>query len=61
LVISAEEDRVKPPKYSKIIAREIPNSTYVEVRESGHAVILEKPTVINYLLTGFIYSNRIKP
>ncbi|MEM3132143.1 MAG: alpha/beta hydrolase [Sulfolobales archaeon] len=59
LVVSAEEDRVKPPKYSRIIASEIPNSTYVEVRESGHAVILEKPSVINYLLAGFIYSNPI--
>ncbi|MCX8184537.1 MAG: alpha/beta hydrolase [Sulfolobales archaeon] len=59
LVISAEEDRVKPPKYSKIIVREIPKSTYVEIREAGHAVILEKPDVINYLVTGFIYSNPI--
>ncbi|MCS7098972.1 MAG: alpha/beta hydrolase [Sulfolobales archaeon] len=59
LVISAEEDRVKPPKYSKIIAREVPNSTYVEIREAGHAVILEKPDVVNYLMTGFIRSNSI--
>lgn len=59
LVISAEEDRVKPPKYSKIIAREIPNSTYVEIREAGHAVILEKPDIVSYLITGFIRSNPI--
>lgn len=57
LVVSAEEDRVKPPKYSKIIASEIPNSSYVEVKEAGHAVILEKPDVVNYLITGFIRSN----
>jgi len=57
LVVAAEEDRVKPPKYSKIIARSIPNSTYVEVREAGHAVVLEKPGTVNYLLTGFIRSN----
>lgn len=57
LVISAEDDRVKPPKYSKIIASEIPNPSYVEIREAGHAVILEKPDIINYLITGFIRSN----
>lgn len=59
LIIAAEEDRVKPPKYSKIISREIPRSTYVEIREAGHAVILEKPSVVNYLLAGFIHSNPI--
>ena len=59
LVIAAEEDRVKPPRYSKTISREIPRSTYVEIREAGHAVILEKPNVVNYLLAGFIHSNPV--
>ncbi len=59
LVVSAESDRVKPPKYSKIIAREIPRSTHVEIREAGHAVVIEKPDVVNYLLTGFICSHPI--
>ncbi len=59
LVVSAEEDRVKPPKYSKIIASEIPNSVHVEIREAGHAVVIERPEAVNYLLTGFIHSHPI--
>lgn len=57
LVIAAEKDRVKPPKYSEIIAKNIINSTYMVISDAGHAVVIEKPTIINYLLTGFLYSH----
>jgi pimeloyl-ACP methyl ester carboxylesterase len=57
LIIAAEKDRVKPPKYSEIIAKNITNSTYVVINDAGHAVVIEKPTIINYLIMGFIRSH----
>lgn len=59
LVVAAELDRVMPPKYSRIISRSIKGSVYIEIREAGHAVIIEKPEVVNYIVTGFIRSNAI--
>jgi len=60
LVVAADEDRIMPPKYSKAIAENIKGSSLVIVKESGHAVIIEKPQELNYLLLGFISSNRIR-
>lgn len=57
LVIAAEKDRVKPAKYSEIIARNIANSAYMIINDAGHAVVIEKPVIINYLLIGFLYSH----
>jgi len=57
LIIAAEKDRVKPPKYSEIIAKNVTNSTYVVINDAGHAVVIEKPTLINYLIIGFIRSH----
>lgn len=57
LVIAAEKDRVKPAKYSEIISRNIANSDYVMITDAGHAVVVEKPTIINYLLIGFLCSH----
>jgi len=59
LVVAAELDRVMPPKYSRIISRSIRGSTYFEVREAGHAVIIEKPDIVNCIVTGFIRSNSL--
>ncbi len=60
LVIAADEDRIMPPKYSRIIAENIRGSSLVIIKESGHAVIIEKPQELNYLLLGFISSNKIR-
>ncbi len=54
LIVAAELDTLKPPFYSEIINREIKNSEFHVVMNSGHAVVIEKPNEINTLLTGFI-------
>lgn len=54
LVVAAEEDRIKPPKYSKIIADNITGSRFFIVHGAGHAVVIEKPEIINVLIRGFL-------
>ena len=57
LVIAGEEDLIKGREYAEIIAAQIPNSEFVIVPGSGHALCLEKPAVLNTLLLGFATKN----
>lgn len=54
LVVAAEHDTLKPPKFSKIIADEIKGSEYVLIPDCGHVAIFEKPNELISLLLGFI-------
>ncbi|MBF0409647.1 MAG: alpha/beta fold hydrolase [Candidatus Riflebacteria bacterium] len=54
LVVCGEEDILKPPKFSKIIARNIPDSEYVLVPDCGHVTILEQHRPLNSVLLGFV-------
>lgn len=54
LVIAGEEDVIKGREYAKIIADQIPESEFVLVPGSGHALCLEKPAVLNTILLGFV-------
>lgn len=57
LVVAGEEDLIKGREYAKIIANNIPNSEFVLVPGSGHALCIEKPAVLNTLLLGFVTKN----
>jgi len=54
LVIAGEEDLIKGREYAKIISKNIPNSEFVLVPGSGHALCIEKPAILNTLLLGFV-------
>ncbi|HEC96469.1 MAG TPA: alpha/beta hydrolase [Euryarchaeota archaeon] len=54
LIISASEDRVKPPEFSMKIYKEIENSIYYEIPNAGHAVVIEKPREVAILIKGFL-------
>jgi len=54
LVVCAEDDSLKPPAYSRAIAAAIPGAELALVPEAGHAVVLERPDVVNTLLLGFL-------
>lgn len=54
LVLAGEEDLIKGREYAKIIADQIPESEFVLVPGSGHALCLEKPAVLNTMLLGFV-------
>jgi 3-oxoadipate enol-lactonase len=54
LVVAAENDLVKPPRFSRIIHENIPGSELVVIPGSGHAVVLERPDLLNPLVRDFI-------
>jgi len=57
LVVCGENDLLKPPKFSKIIAKNIARSEYVVIPDCGHVTIFEKPNILNSLLLGFVLKN----
>lgn len=54
LVISGEEDILKPPYYGKIIENEIPNSEFKIVDNAAHGLFAEKSKEFNKLADNFI-------
>ena len=54
LVIAAEKDKLKPPRYSKLIHKKIKGSEFAIVKDSGHTVIWEKPEEFNEIVMEFI-------
>ena len=54
LVISAGEDRLKPPPRSREIAEGIAGAELVVIKGAGHAVVLENPEAVNHALLRFL-------
>ncbi|MFY9174755.1 MAG: alpha/beta hydrolase [Peptococcia bacterium] len=60
LIICGSEDILKPYKFSKIIADNIPNSEFLIIPDSGHVTIFEKYEALNSALLGFIIKNSLR-
>ena len=54
LIICAENDILKPPKFSKIIADNIPDAEYITIPGAAHVVFLEKTREVETAIFGFI-------
>jgi pimeloyl-ACP methyl ester carboxylesterase len=54
LVIGGTADRLTPPKYSVYLHDHIPEAELVLVNAAGHMVMLEKPKVVNKVISEFI-------
>ncbi|MCX8095686.1 MAG: alpha/beta hydrolase [Caldisericia bacterium] len=54
LVVAGEFDTLKPPKFSKIIAKNIPQSEFVIIGNSGHAITVERFEEIKTVILGFL-------
>ncbi len=54
LVISAEDDRLTPPKYGEYLEKHIPDARRVHILEAGHFVPIEKPAVVNAAIASFL-------
>lgn len=57
LILCGEEDLLKRPKFSKIIADNIPNSELFMIPDCGHVAIFEKPEELKSVLAGFVVKN----
>ncbi len=58
LVVAAELDTLKPPRYSEIIASRIPGAELQVIKGAGHAVVIERPAEINEAIAAFIRRSR---
>lgn len=54
LVVSAEDDRLTPTKYSDYLEKHIRGSMRVHIQDAGHLVPIEKPGALNQALRAFI-------
>ena len=53
LVVCGEEDVLKPPRFSRLIAGRVPRSELVLLPRCGHVAIFEEPEALKSLLFGF--------
>ena len=54
LILCGEEDILKPPKFSKIMADNIQGSEYITLPDCGHVAIFEKPKELESAIFGFV-------
>ena len=54
LVISAEDDRLTPPKYAGFLEGGIPNAARKHIQDAGHIAPMEKPHEVNQAIVEFL-------
>lgn len=54
MIVAAELDIIKPPRFSEIIRREIRHAEFHVIPGAGHAVVVEDPQALNRLLDDFL-------
>lgn len=54
LVMTAEDDRLSPPKYGAYLKDNIKNSRMVSIEGAGHMSPVEKPDLVNNAISGFL-------
>jgi pimeloyl-ACP methyl ester carboxylesterase len=59
LVVSAQEDKLTPPKYADALEKEIKDASRVHIMDAGHIVPLEKPDEINAAILEFCSSKAL--
>ncbi len=58
LVVCGEEDILKPPRFSRIIADAIPDSRFALLPGCGHVAVFEAPELLSSMILGFIGSSK---
>ena len=54
LIISAEDDKLTPPKYGEFLESGIAGATRTHIMDAGHIAPLEKPNEVNRAITAFL-------
>ena len=54
LVVSAEDDKLTPPKYGEFLEEKIKRSARVVIADAGHLVPMEQPVEFNRGVSDFI-------
>ncbi|MET8572320.1 alpha/beta hydrolase [Streptomyces sp. NPDC004783] len=59
LVVGMEHDIVAPRHFARELAGLIPTAEYTEIRNCGHASLLEKPTEVNNLVGEYLRTGKV--
>ena len=54
LVISAEDDKLTPPKYADFLESAIPQAARTHILDAGHIAPMEKPQAVNQAIIEFL-------
>jgi pimeloyl-ACP methyl ester carboxylesterase len=54
MIISAQEDKLTPPKYADFLESAIPDTTRAHILEAGHIAPMEKPRKVNQAIIEFL-------
>jgi pimeloyl-ACP methyl ester carboxylesterase len=54
MIISAQEDKLTPPKYADFLESVIPNTTRAHILDAGHIAPMEKPLEVNQAIIEFL-------
>ena len=54
LIISAEDDKLTPPKYGEFLESGIPHATRTHIMDAGHNSPMEKPEEVNRAIIEFL-------
>jgi pimeloyl-ACP methyl ester carboxylesterase len=57
LVMSAQDDKLTPPKYSDVLEKTIKNAARAHIMDAGHVVPIEKPAEVNQAIIEFLDRN----
>jgi pimeloyl-ACP methyl ester carboxylesterase len=57
LVVTAEDDKLTPPKYADVLEKTIKNAVRAHIMDAGHVVPLEKPVAVNQAILEFLDRN----
>lgn len=59
LIICGSEDKLSTPNQMEKMAKQIPNSDFVLVKEAGHMTPIENPEVVNDAIQSFLSQNKL--
>jgi pimeloyl-ACP methyl ester carboxylesterase len=57
LVVSAQDDKLTPPKYADVLEMDIKNASRSHIMDAGHIVPMEKPLEFNQAILEFLDRN----
>ena len=57
LVVTAEDDKLTPPKYADVLEKTIKNAVRAHIMDAGHVVPMEKPVAVNQVILEFLDRN----
>ncbi|MDH3797883.1 MAG: alpha/beta hydrolase [Desulfobacterales bacterium] len=59
MVISAQDDKLTPPKYADFLESAISNTTRAHILDAGHIAPMEKPQEVNQAIIEFLDSHEL--